>query len=481
MQFKVVFQMIGKLLIVIGAGMILPFIASIYYQEKEIWVFAFCIPLTVFSGILLIKLCATTKHIRNRDGFAIVTYGWLIASFFGMLPYLLSGSIPNIVDAYFETMAGFTTTGSSILNDVESLSHSLLLWRSMTQWLGGMGILVLFIAILSSGGSSGLQLYRAEMPGIIAEKLTPRISDNAKIMWIIYLIFTIGGFLAFFLCGMSLFDSICHSFSTVSTGGFSTKNSSLGYYDSSAIEMVATVLMFLCAINFAVYYRTFFYSHKLKTFFKTTEIRVYFAVNIICSLLVSLNLFFSGHLPFLESLQKGTFQVISTITTTSFAIDDYEQWPTFSLCLIIFLFFCGGCTSSTSGSIKIDRYVILFRQAYADIQRYLHPRLVSRQKINNAVIHESVVISVATFFFLSIILVAVSTLFFTAIGLEFFESFTVASATLCNVGPALGDFGPMESYADMPLAGKIWMIFLMLLGRLEIYTVLAVIIPSRIK
>ena len=481
MQFKVVFQMIGKLLIVIGTGMILPFIASIYYQEKDVWVFAFCIPLTVFSGILLTKLCATTKHIRNRDGFAIVTYGWLIASFFGMLPYLLSGSIPHVVDAYFETIAGFTTTGSSILNDVESLSHSILLWRSMTQWLGGMGILVLFIAILSSGGSSGLQLYKAEMPGIIAEKLTPRISDNAKIMWIIYLIFTFAGFLAFFLCGMPIFDSLCHSFSTVSTGGFSTKNASLSFYDSGAVEMVASILMFLCAINFAVYYRTFFYSHKLKTFFKTTEVRAYFAVTIICSLLVSANLFLSGYMPFLESLQKGTFQVISTITTTSFAIDNYEQWPTFSLCLIILLFFCGGCTSSTSGSIKIDRYVILFRQAYADIQRYLHPRLVSRQKLNNAVIHDSVVISVSTFFFLSIFLIAISTLFFTIIGLKLFDSFTVAAATLCNVGPALGEFGPMESYASMPLAGKVWMIFLMLLGRLEIYTVLAVIIPSRIK
>lgn len=481
MQFKVIFQMIGKLLMVIGVGMLLPLAVSIYYGEREFWVFALCVPLTLLCGFLLMKLCATDKHIRNKDGFAIVTYGWIIASAFGMLPYLLSGSISNVIDAYFETMAGFTTTGCSILVDIEALSHSLLLWRSMTQWLGGMGILVLFIAILSGSGSGVQQLYRAEMPGIIAEKLTPRISDNAKIMWFIYLLFTLTGFIALFICGMPPFDALCHSFATVSTGGFSIKNDSLGYYDSNAIESVVTVLMFLCAINFAVYYRTFFSSTKVKTFFKTTEVRAYCAVIAVFSVLIAVDLFTAGGMSLGESLQKGTFQVISIITTTGFVIDDYELWPTFAVCLLTVALFCGGCTSSTSGSIKIDRYVILFRQAYADIQRYLHPRLVSRHKINNAIVHESIVISVSTFFFLTIFLIALSTLFFTAIGLNLAESFSVAAATLCNVGPALGSFGPVESFAAMPLLGKLWMIVLMLLGRLEIYTVLAVVIPTKIK
>lgn len=480
MQLKVVFKMIGRLLMVIGFGMLLPLAVGLYYGEKDSIAFLICMPLTVFCGFLLSKFCATDKSIRTKDGFAIATYGWLLASAFGMLPYLLSGSVGNVLDAYFETMAGFSTTGSSIIDDVEILSHSILLYRSMTQWFGGMGILVLFVAILS-GASGSSQLYRAEMPGIITEKLTPRISDNAKIMWLIYIILTVAGFLVFIICGMPPFDALCHSFTTVSTGGFSIKNASLGYYQSSALENAVTLLMFLSAVNFAVYYRTFFSRQKLRTFFKTTEVRAYFIITLAFSALIAFDLFLNGSLGLADSLQKGTFQIVSVITTTGYVIADYELWPSFSLCLIIIAFFCGGCTSSTSCSIKIDRYVILFRQAYADIQRYLHPRLVTRQKINNTVIPESIVISVGTFFFLVLFIVAISTLIFTFLGFNLLDSFTVAASTLCNIGTAVGVFGPTESYAAMPVLGKLWMIVLMLLGRLEIYTVLAVIIPERSK
>ena len=480
MQLKVVFKMIGRLLVVLGLGMLLPLVVGLYYGEKDAFVFLICVPFTVFSGFLLSRLCQTDKNIRTKDGFAIATYGWLLASFFGMLPYLLSGSVHGVLNAYFETMAGFSTTGCSIIDDVEVLSHSILLWRSMTQWFGGMGILVLFVALLSSASGSS-QLYRAEMPGIVTEKLTPRISDNAKIMWLIYLILTLGSFIVFVFCGMPLFDALCHAFTTVSTGGFSIKNASLGYYQSNALENAVTLFMFLSAINFAVYYRTFFSQQKLKTFFKTTEVRAYFIISLIFAALISFDLFINGDFSLLDSLQKGTFQIISIITTTGFVISDFELWPSFSLALIIIAFFCGGCSSSTSCSIKIDRYVILFRQAYADIQRYLHPRLVTRQKINNNVIPETIVISVGTFFFLMLFLVAVSTLIFAFLGLNLLESFTVAASTLCNIGLSVDTFGPTESYAAMPVFGKVWMIVLMLLGRLEIYTVLAVLVPSKLK
>lgn len=480
MQLKVVFKMIGKLLIVIGLGMLLPLLVGIYYRESDTIAFLICIPVTILCGFCLSKFCATDKSMRTKDGFAIVTYGWLIASIFGMLPYLLTGSINSVLDAYFETMAGFSTTGSSIIPDVEILSRSILTWRSMTQWFGGMGILVLFVALLS-GSSGSSQLYRAEMPGLLSEKLTPRISDNAKIMWSIYIILTGLSFIIFFFCGMPAFDAMCHAFSTVSTGGFSTKNASLGYYQNGALEVAVTLFMFLSTINFAVYYRTFFSKHKFQTFFKTTEVRAYCAISVLFALFIALDLCLNSEMPILESIHKGIFQIISIITTTGFVIADYELWPSFSLGLIIIAFFCGGCTSSTSCSIKIDRYVILFRQAYIDIQRYIHPRLVTRQKINNTVIPETLVISVGIFFFLVLLLVAVSTLIFAFLGLNLLESFTIAASTLCNIGPSVGSFGPTECYAAMPIFGKLWMIVLMLLGRLEIYTVLAVIIPSKKK
>jgi len=477
MQTRVVFFMIGKLMVIMGCGMALPLFTALYYQEKEAKVFLFCMLLTIFCGWIMQKMLRTDKKMKAKDGFAIVTYGWIVVSVFGMLPYLLSGAIPNVVDAFFETMSGFSTTGATILVDIESMGHGILMWRSMTQWLGGLGILVLFIALLSSVDSNGIQIFKAEMPGPMSEKIAPRITDTAKILWLIYLIFTGIATVSYWVLGMGLFDALCHGFTTLATGGFSTKNASLAYFNSPAIEWAATLFMFMSGINLALYYTVWKAKKKWQTFWSVKIVRIYFAVVFSVAALIAVQLIMVQDVAILEALRQSAFQVVAIITTTGYVTADFELWPSLSYCLMFGLFFLGACAGSTSGGMKLDRYIILFGQMINELKSFLHPRLVTSLKVDRKPIHGNIIANTAIFFFLFIVLVAVSTLLFACIGLTPADSFAVAVSALGNVGPSIGSYGPTETYASMPACGKLLMTALMLIGRLEIYTVLVTLLP----
>lgn len=469
--------MIGRLLMVMGISMLLPLLTALYYREESMKIFLFCMVLTILCGFILQKILYTDKKMKAKDGFAIVTYGWILVSLFGMLPYLLSGAIPNVVDAFFETMSGFSTTGATILDDIESLDHGMLMWRSITQWLGGLGILVLFIAILSSADSNGIQIFKAEMPGPMSEKIAPRISDTAKILWLIYLFFTIIAAVTYWILGMSLFDAICHSFTTLATGGFSTKNTSIAYFNSPAIEWASTFFMFFSGINLALYYTLWKTKHKWKAFWSVKIVRVYFAVVGIFTLIIAAQLIGIMDMGIEEALRKSAFQVVAIITTTGYVTADFELWPSLSYCLMFSLFFLGACAGSTSGGMKLDRYVILFGQMINELKIFLHPRLVISLKVDRKPVHGNIIANTAIFFFLFIALTAISAVIFAAMGLSPGDSLAVAVSALANVGPSVGTYGPIESYASMPAAGKVLMSFLMLVGRLEIYTVLVTLLP----
>lgn len=477
MQKKLVLSTLGKMVIMIGISMLAPLLVSFIYQEETLWVFLLCAPLTIATGFVLYWGFKDERRMRPKDGYAIVTFGWIIASLFGALPYMLCDALPNFIDAFFETISGFTTTGATVLDDIEALPYGLLLWRSLTQWLGGVGIVVLFVAILSTSGVSGMQIFKAEMPGPISEKIRPRISDTAKRIWLIYILLTIVQLFLLMICGLNFFDAINHALTTTATGGFSTYNKSLGHFNSSAVEWITIVFMFLSGINFSLYY--YAYQQKsLQSFFKNRVVQFYLGITVVATALIVLDLVRERAYPLGEAIRYSTFHVISVMTTTGFMTTDYELWPNLAICTLLMLMFVGGCAGSTSGGVKVDRWLILLSQAYHELKRGLHPRMITRLKINRAPVDDDTIISVAMFFFLYILICLVCTVFVASFGIDFFSAFAAVAATFGNVGPALGLFGPSESFSSAPQILKILFSFLMLLGRLEIYTVLVLCIPS---
>lgn len=477
MQKKLILSTLGKIMIILGLSMLIPLAVSVIYRESLAFVFLVVAPLTGGVGFLLYYCFKTEDRMRPKDGFAVVTYGWLIASVFGALPYLFSGALPHFADAFFETMSGFTTTGSSVIDNIEILPKGLLLWRSLTQWLGGVGIIVLFVALLSTLGISGMQIFKAEMTGPIAEKIRPRASDSAKNIWLIYIALTLIQTILLALCGMDWFDAVNHALATTSTGGFSTKNSSLGYFDNALIEWITIIFMLLCGVNFSVHYQVL-KQKSLAIFFKTKVTRIYLIIIAAATIFIVVDMLSETTNGLDETIRCAAFQVVSVITSTGFITDDYDQWPHLAMATIIFLMFIGGCAGSTSGGMKVDRWVILFGQARHELQRTLHPRMVTRLKVNDLPISDHVIINVAIFFFLYIFICIISTLFIASCGIDFFSAFTAVAASLGNVGPALGAFGPTESFAQAPVLAKYLFAFLMLLGRLEIFTVLVIVLPQ---
>ena len=425
---------------------------------------------------MLYAMFKTDGRLRAKDGFAIVTYGWLIASVFGMLPYMLSGALPNMIDAFLETMSGFTTTGATVFNEVEHLPHGILMWRSLTHWLGGMGIIVLFVAILSTLGTGGMQIVKAEMPGPMAEKIRPRISDSAKFLWIIYIVITLLNIMALMLCGFTLFDAINHAFSTVATGGFSTKTASMGYYHNAAAEWVTIFFMFFSGVNFSLYYYVV-KNRSLRPLWRSKVFQWYLCIVLGATVLISLDLAVDGR-SILQSVRAAAFHVVSLITTTGFITEDYSLWPSLATTILMGLLLVGACAGSTSGGIKVDRWMILCHQAVHELKKTLHPRLVTRLKVDTQPVSDNLIINVSCFFFLYIFIIAIATLIVAAFGFDTLSSFSVVATCLGNVGPGFGVFGPVESLAVAPPFLKLLFSFLMLLGRLELFTVLVVLIPS---
>ncbi len=477
MNIKLIFRVLGFLSLVEGIAMLIALLVSIIYGEHDIRAFLISAGISGISGGLILLLTQkASRDIGKREGFIIVSFVWIIFSFFGSLPYVLSGSIPNFTDAFFETMSGFTTTGSSILENIEALPHGILFWRSLTQWLGGMGIIVLSLAILPVFGIGGMQLFMAEVPGPTPDKISPRIRQTAKTLWIIYLGFTVAETLLLWIGGMTFFDSICHSFTTMATGGFSTKQASIAHWNSPFIQYVITIFMFFAGTNFTLSYIAL--KGKVGRVLKDEEFKYYSLFILGFTIIIFAGLLLTTSLGIEQAFRDSIFQVVSIITTTGYATADYLLWTPILTMLIFVLFFFGGSAGSTGGGIKIMRIVILFKNSYYELRRMLHPKAVIPVKFNKHSVDSKIVTNVLAFFMFYFIIFGFSTVIFTFIESDLTSAMGAVATCLGNIGPGLGNFGPAENFAHIHPGGKWFLSFLMLLGRLELFTVLVLFSPT---
>ncbi|NIR51321.1 TrkH family potassium uptake protein [candidate division KSB1 bacterium] len=472
MDIRSVLRVLGALLVFCSLTLILPIGVSLYYQDGDFHALLFSLLVSVTLGGLLWKLLPSEGELRIREGFAIVTFGWLLLTLFGTLPYLFSDVEISFTDAFFETMSGFTTTGATILTDVESLPHGILFWRSLTHWLGGMGIILLSLAILPMLSVGGMQLFKAEVPGPSVDKFQPRIQDTAKSLWGVYVIITMveAGLLK--LGGMNIFDALCHTFGTVATGGFSTKSAGIGHFESAYIEYVITFFMIVAGTNFALHYRAF--QGQFRNYLDNSEWRFYLGLVGVVTGFIFVDLFFFKHGGIFYSFQKSIFQVTSLMTTTGFHSANYETWSTSSQLVLVSLMFIGGCAGSTGGSIKVVRIYILFRYGLTQLKKLLHPQAVIPIRLSNRSVPSEAITEILGFVLLYILIFAIASIFMSTLGLDLVTSVSTVISTLGNIGPGVGTIGPTENYAHIPLIGKWMLSFLMLTGRLEIYTVLVI-------
>ena len=471
MNLKIIIKVLGFLLLVEGVAMLIALIVAILYNGSDIQAFLISAGVNIgVGGLILAGSRNAKKEIGKREGFIIVTMVWVVFSFFGSFPYMLSGSIPGFSNAFFETISGFTTTGSSVLNDIESLPHGILFWRSMTQWLGGMGIIVLSLAILPVFGIGGMQLFMAEVPGPTPDKINPRITQTAKTLWVIYMLFTLVETLLLWLGGMSLFDAICHSLTTMATGGFSTKQASIAHWSSPFIQYVIVFFMFLAGTNFTLSYM--FIRGKFSSLFKDEEFKYYSIFILVFTAIITVGLLITSQLGVESAFRESLFQVVSILTTTGFATADYLVWHPFLTILIFALFFFGGSAGSTGGGIKIMRIVILAKNGYYELKRLIHPHAVIPVKFNKHSVDSKIITNVLAFFMLYMVIFFMSSILFTLIEPDMDSSLGAVATSLGNIGPGLGTVGPAENFYHISSAGKWFLSFLMLLGRLELFTVL---------
>lgn len=467
--------------LVVSAFMIIPAgIAANCGEMLEFYSFLGTILLVwIFAAFyMLITRRAPNRVLTSRDGFFFVTSSWVLAAGFGAVPMVVSGAIPSYTDAYFEIMSGFTTTGASILTDIEALPRSILFWRSLTHWLGGMGIVVLVVALIPLLGAGGTKLVGAESPGPSVDKFTPKIRNNAMILWLIYLGLSVLEIILLMLGGMDLFDASTHTFGTMATGGFSPKAASVGHYNSAYIDAIITIFMVLAGCNFALYYKAL--SGKIKDVFHDGEFRVYIAIFLIISVLISINLMLRGDgydTPG-RAFRFASFQVATIITTTGYATCDFELWPNFSKMLLFFLMFIGGCSGSTGGGIKVIRIVTVAKLALNNIKYMLHPRGVFSLKVGKATIRKEVVYTIAGFFALYIFTILITTVIVSTAGTDIETSLTTALVTVGNIGPGFGKIGPTENYFFFPGYIKWFLSLAMMAGRLELFTVFALLTPQ---
>ena len=478
MHPKTILKILAILILILSLFMIVPAVVALIYKEyNAFYSFIETIIFTMMISILAIVLLKKAKEatLSIKDGFLLVTLGWFVAALVGSIPFYISGCIPSYVDAFFETISGFSTTGASILNDIESLPKSMLFWRSLTHWLGGMGIIVLTVAILPLMGIGGLQLIKAEMPGPAVDKISPRIADNAKYLWMIYIVLTIAETILLMYGGMNLFDALTHTFGTVATGGFSTKNSSVQYFDSPYIETVVTIFMLLAGINFMMHYS--FVTGRFKTILRNSEIKVYLSIFILATFFITLNMNRDMYIDVWESLRLASFQAASILTTTGYVSMDYQRWPYFAQGVLFILMFVGGCSGSTAGGIKVIRITTLLKQAVNEMKYLLHPMGIFTLKVNKHSVKKDIVYAISGFFFLYITIVLLLALIVSTSGVSSATSLSSALAILGNIGPGFGNVGPAFNYYFYPDYVKWALSFGMLAGRLEIYTVLVIFTP----
>ncbi|MBQ9747126.1 MAG: TrkH family potassium uptake protein [Clostridia bacterium] len=479
MNYRIVSYTVGRILLLEAALFMLPLAVSIIYAGTDgtasVKAFLISAAIALGAGLLLtFVLGKDNKLIFAREGFAIVSVTWVLMSAVGALPFVISGEIPNYIDAFFETVSGFTTTGASILTDVEAMSHGMLFWRSFTHWLGGMGVLVFIMAILPQDSGRSMHIMRAEMPGPIVGKLVPKIKDTAKILYLIYLALTLVEVVLLLFGGMSLFDSLLHAFGTAGTGGFGIKADSLGGY-SPYLQWVITVFMLIFGVNFNLYYLILI--GQFRSAVKSTELWVYGAIVALSGVFIAINIspMYSGAG---EAVRHAFFQVASIITTTGYSSVDFNLWPGFSKAVLVVLMFIGGCAGSTAGGIKVSRFIIAIKTVFKDIRKMLHPRAVSGVKFEGKKVEEKTINSVSIYFSFYFIIFLVIFLLISLEPFDFETNFTAVSACFNNIGPGLAGVGPMSSFAGYSDAATLLLSFTMLLGRLEIFPLLLLFTPS---
>jgi trk system potassium uptake protein TrkH len=468
-----VYRIISYLILIVSGFMLIPGVIAFAEDEHTALIsFLVTISISVFNFIFMLVFTRgrINENLSAKDGFLFVTLSWIAATFIGALPFYISGAMPEFVNAVFETMSGFTTTGASVLSDIESLPSSILFWRSLTHWLGGMGIVVLTVAVLPLLGIGGLQLIKAEAPGPTVDKITPRITETAKILWLIYIGLTFAQTILLMIGGMNFFDSLTHTFGTLATGGFSTKNSSVGAYNSAYIDWVITIFMVLAGVNFSLHFRIM--SGRYRDILRDSELKAYLGIFAVSTLIIAWNISGVNSSSIADSLRFAGFQAASILTTTGFATADYEKWPALSQTVLFMLMFIGGCSGSTGGGIKVIRIITLLKQGLNEMKYLLHPKGVFTLRINRLPVKKDIIYAISGFFFLYILMLLVTTMVAASSGSDVTTSFTASLATLGNIGPGLGLVGPTENFGFFPAYVKWWFSFAMLVGRLELYTVL---------
>lgn len=479
-DIKIVIRMLSILLQFESALLFISALVSLFYGEESFFYLAITAAATLIVSIIGI---ISTRNVKNtimgkKEGYIVVSTIWIIFSIFGMIPFYASGSIPDFTDAFFETMSGFTTTGGTILESIDDMPRGLLFWRSITQWLGGMGIIVLSMAILPILGAGGMSMFTAEVPGPTKDKIHAKIGNTAKILWGIYTAITLIESLILWLAGMDYFDAICHSFTTMASGGFSTKGASIAYWKSPLIEYIILIFMIMSGINFTLYY--YLLKGKFEKIIHNEELKGYFAIIAVMTALIMGSLLFHHNniMDIEESFRYAIFNVVALITTTGFANSDYTTWAPFVWTILLIVMVFGACAGSTSGGIKTVRIALLLKNSYYEFKRLLHPNAVIPVRYNKQVVKPELIGNVQAFMFLYLIIIIISVLFFTACGLNFDNAVGTAVSAISNVGPAIDQYGPMANFSSMPIPCKWYMCLLMLAGRLELFTVFMIFSPS---
>ncbi len=479
MNTRLVFHLLGKAMMVEGALFVPSFIVSLIYRGGDWRALLMGAVLVVTLGYILMRFTKPkSTTLRAREGFATVALIWVAVSFFGGLPFLFHGSIPSITDCFFETVSGFTTTGSTILSNVEILPKGLMFWRSFTHWVGGMGVLVLSLALLPNMGTRAAHLMKAESTGPAPGKLVPRIAHSSRILYRLYMILTAAQLIALLLCGLNLYDALIHTFGSAGTGGFSNYAASVGHFNNPAAELVIATFMLLFGVNFSMYF--FLMQRQLKPVYKNEELRTYLGVTLTAVALIAINIFPSvGKVS--DSLRQSYFQVSSIITTTGYATANFDKWPEFSRWILVLLMLMGSCAGSTAGGVKMIRVNLLAKSVVREVRRAVHPKGVAVVKNDGRAVDEGILSQVQVFFFGYLCVILLATLIISLDGFSLETNLTAALATVSNIGPGLGIIGPAGSFADYSNLSKWVLSACMLIGRLEIYPMLLLLVPSTWK
>jgi trk system potassium uptake protein TrkH len=478
MRWPNIANIIGVLILALGLTMILPLICALIYKDQSVVPFIKSITISVVFGMVVHYFFRKSKfdYINQREGMAIVAISWTTIGLFGALPFHFGDVFPTFADSFFESVSGFTTTGSSVLTDIEAIPKGILFWRSLIQWLGGMGIIVLSLAILPFLGVGGMQLYKAEVPSPVPDKLKPRLRETAMLLWKVYALITLVEFVLLKFGGMSIFDSLCHTFTTMPTGGFSTKNTSVAHYNSVYFDVVIIVFMILAGINFSLHYQML--RGKTLAFWKDAECRFFLGMILLFTALVTFDVYKSVYHTIGESLRYSAFQIVSIVTTTGYATADYELWPGMSQVIIFLCMFIGASAGSTGGGMKCIRIMLCFKYCYRELFALIHPRSVSQVKVGGKTVTDVVMKSIMGFLAIYIGIFAICSIILAGFGVDLLTSFSAVASCIGNIGPGFGIIGPTENFAMIPQAGKWLLIWCMLLGRLEIFTVIILLVPE---